>query len=295
MSSENHTIDGSKKVNRSNRHPAFFPYPGSKARLMPTITKLLPYHEHYVSVFGGSATDILLKPRSHVETFNDLDGQISNLFSVVVDGRTEELKERIAGTPARCQKVFEDARGVLADEICDPVRSAWAFLVCAHQGFCKSHAQLLRESEWGYFRYSRAFFRGWERLPATIDIVRRRFHRVQICSWDWKRVVEKMDSPETVFFCDPPYHPDLIKEPLYRVNMTAQEHVELLSALRRVQGYVVLCGYHHELYDSMLADWHVKEISTKTNINLQKKCLPRTEVLWMNYTRDGKKLVDVSR
>ena len=56
-------------------------YPGSKWRLMPNIIRMVAPHHHFVVLFGGSGSDILRKPPSPLETFNDLDGGIYRPFS----------------------------------------------------------------------------------------------------------------------------------------------------------------------------------------------------------------------
>lgn len=43
---------------------------------MPRLIGIFPNHDHYVSVFGGSGADILGKPRSRLESYNDLDGHL---------------------------------------------------------------------------------------------------------------------------------------------------------------------------------------------------------------------------
>ena len=63
----------------------FFPYIGGKYNLLKTLAPLIPPHEIYVEVFGGAANLLLNKPPSPVEVYNDVDGEIVNLFLVVRD------------------------------------------------------------------------------------------------------------------------------------------------------------------------------------------------------------------
>ena len=64
----------------------------------------------------------------------------------------------------------------------------------------------------------------------------------------------------------------------YRCDMTQAEHVELLTQLRAVRGFVALSGYPSDLYDSTLADW--QRFERKTHAHMSRR--PRTEVLWLN-------------
>jgi DNA adenine methylase len=251
-------------------------------KIMPKIIKLLPYHRHYVSVFGGSATDILAKPRSSEESFNELDPLIYNLFDVALNGQSEELGRLVEQVPNRSQFVFDQALRILHTPISDPVISAWAFLVATHQGFCRTHPTLMEERDWKYNRQARGYRSRWSELPHTTALVKRRFRQVRRSKLDWSEAIGRWDSPHTLFFMDPPYHPDAINGQFYPHELTAKQHEQMLATIRRVKGHVIVCGYHVPPYDKMLADWPYREFRTHTVIP-NGKTEPRTEVVWMNY------------
>ena len=62
------------------------------------IVDLLPAHQHYVEPFAGSLAVLLAKPRSKMETVNDLDGDLMTFWRVLRD-RPEDLIARCALTP----------------------------------------------------------------------------------------------------------------------------------------------------------------------------------------------------
>jgi DNA adenine methylase len=259
---------------------------------MPRIVRLLPDHDHYVSLFGGSGADILAKPPSKIETYNDLDEQVTNVFRVVLNGQFAELLRRLADTPARSRSIFDEAREIARSPVTDPVLSAWAVLVASHQSFVHMHPSLMGGSEFAFYVQPRKHFQRWENLPLAINFVRRRFRRVQLEARDWSYLVEKLDAPRTVFFADPPYHPDTMKpgQQIYTCEMSAEQHEAMLDRFLQVRGHVVLCGYANDVYDRMLASWRRIEVRTKTNMPQQAKAEDRTEVIWLNYDRNGKRL-----
>jgi len=59
--------------------------------------------------------------------------------------------------------------------------------------------------------------------------------------------------------------------------MTNTDHEELAELLNRVQGAVILSGYHCELYDGLYTGWERIEKTGPFSDGAKK----RTEVLWM--------------
>ncbi|AIL08886.1 DNA adenine methylase [Stenotrophomonas maltophilia] len=53
-----------------------FRYHGGMFRVSPWVNQHLPAHRIYVEPFGGAAGVLLTKPRSGVEIYNDLDGEV---------------------------------------------------------------------------------------------------------------------------------------------------------------------------------------------------------------------------
>lgn len=64
---------------RRSRHKeaelkAIMKYPGSKWSLADWIINFFPEHHSYLEPFFGSGAVLFNKPRSNIETVNDLDG-----------------------------------------------------------------------------------------------------------------------------------------------------------------------------------------------------------------------------
>ena len=59
---------------------AVLKYPGSKWRLADWVIRFFPPHHTYLEPFFGSGAVLFNKPRSDIETVNDLDGNVVNLF-----------------------------------------------------------------------------------------------------------------------------------------------------------------------------------------------------------------------
>ena len=62
---------------------AIMKYPGSKWGTAQWIISHFPKHHSYVEPFFGSGGVFFNKPRSDIETINDLDGDVVNLFQQI--------------------------------------------------------------------------------------------------------------------------------------------------------------------------------------------------------------------
>ncbi len=60
-------------------------YPGSKWRIAKKLCDLIPDHHSYLEPYLGSGAVLFTKPPSDIETINDLDTEVVNLFQCIKD------------------------------------------------------------------------------------------------------------------------------------------------------------------------------------------------------------------
>src|SRR5882724_10666012 len=70
-------------------------YHGGKFRLAPELLKIFPPHRVYTEVFGGGGSVLLLKDRCYSEIYNDLDGEVVNVFRVMQNPKRAARLERL--------------------------------------------------------------------------------------------------------------------------------------------------------------------------------------------------------
>ena len=109
-------------------------YPGAKWRISEWIISHFPEHKVYCEPFFGSGGVFFNKPQTYIETINDIDGNIVNLFKVCRDN-PEELTRLIEFTPF-AREEFEDCYE-MSD---DPIEQARRTLVRYHQSFGTSNS-----------------------------------------------------------------------------------------------------------------------------------------------------------
>ena len=73
-------------------------YSGSKWNIAGQLVELIPPHKSYVEPYFGSGAVLFNKPPSRIETVNDLDGDIVNLFQCIQQD-SERLARLVMATP----------------------------------------------------------------------------------------------------------------------------------------------------------------------------------------------------
>ncbi|AVY67204.1 DNA methyltransferase [Xanthomonas translucens pv. undulosa] len=259
-----------------------FRYHGAKFRLAPWVIQHFPPHRAYVESFGGAAGVLLQKPRAYAEVYNDLDGDVVNLFRVVRDAALRvQLEDQLAATPY-AREEFD----VAFEHTEDPVERARRLLIRAQMGFGSAGAT---KGKTGFrIDTKRAYGTAqslWVRYPAVLAEVGERFAGVLIENRPAIEVMRQHDAPTTLHYVDPPYmHETRImqagKAGYYRHEMTESDHADLLATVIDLEGMVVLSGYPSPLYDRMLAGW--AQHRTQARISAGRGTAMRTEVLWTN-------------
>lgn len=253
-------------------------YFGGKWAIAPWVLRHLPAHRIYVEPFGGAASILLRKPRSKVEVYNDLDEEIVGIFRAIQspDSCTALMRRlhRMPYARAEFERSFQATT--------DPIERAARAIA---RSFMSFHHEALFNSRNRSFASARHRLAGssskaneWATYPRSLAAVCRRLRGVIIERRDALEVIRAQDTPETLFFVDPPYLPTTRGHGHYRHDLADVEHVALLEQLREVQGMVVLAGYPSVLYDQALHDWHRVERQHHAAGSTR----PRTEVLWIS-------------
>lgn len=259
-----------------------FGWYGGKYSHLGWLLPLLPRTAHFCEPFAGSAAVLINREPSPVETYNDLDGEAVNFFRVLRDHK-DELVEAIGLTPFSREE-FEQAIGTSAESISE-VERARRFYIRARQ-VRTGLAQTASTGRWAHCKLtSRAGMAGavsrWLGAVEDLPLIAQRLLRVQIEHDAAASVIARYDSPDTLFYCDPPYpHESRSDSKAYGYEMTNDEHRELSRVLHAVQGKVAISGYSCNLMDELYGDWRRIDAPAKICHSVKK---PRTEALWVNY------------
>lgn len=257
-------------------------YHGGKFRLAPWVIRHFPPHRCYVEPFGGAAGVLIQKDRAYAEVYNDLDGDIVNVFRVLRDReQCENLIAQLLLTP-----YARDEFDAAYEPTTDPIERARRTLVRAEMGFGSAGAT---KGTTG-FRIDTRRKHGtaqqlWARFPESLARVCARLSGVMIENRPALSIIDQHDAEDTLFYVDPPYvmgtrNVGARHGRYYACEMSDDEHVQLLDKLCSVKGMVVLSGYESALYLGALQGWSMA--STEARISAARGTAMRTECLWLN-------------
>jgi len=214
-----------------------FSYYGGKQRMIPNLLPLIPKHTVYVEPFAGGASLFFAKPWPLVrntdhyrEVLNDIDGRLENFYAMLRD-KPDELIHACALTPYS-RRAYQQAAD---DPGLDPIERARRWYVDIEQSFSnKSRAG------WGTGVFGKnsavTYFKGIKDLEACT----KRLQGVFIESDDAIKVIERWDSPQTFFYCDPPYPG---ADQGHYKGYTAADLTRLIETLDRCVGSFLLSNY----------------------------------------------------
>ena len=259
-----------------------FGWYGGKFSHLDWLLPKLPSAHHYCEPYSGSAAVLLNRAPALVETYNDIDGDVSNFFRVLRD-RSEELIRAIALTPFSREEFHLAICGT--EQGVSEVERARRFYVRARQART-GLAQTATIGRWANCKNtSRAGMSGavsrWLGGVDALDGIATRLLRVQIENRPAVDVIRLYDQYDTLFYCDPPYlHQTRGDSKAYGFEMTETQHWELAETLNQCKGKAAISGYRCDVMDTWYKGWTRFDAGERA-IHSTKQM--RQESLWMNY------------
>lgn len=253
-------------------------YAGSKWSTAKWIISFFPQEYQkmtYLEPYFGSGAVFFNKQRSNIETINDIDGRVVNLFKQIRE-HPEELSKLIEFTPwARDEYKSSYIKNK------NSLEDARMFMVRCWQAIGTKTSDItgwsnnIKPGDSGISR--------WCRLNESILQVAKRLSNernqlVQIENQPAIKLIERYNRKETLLYLDPPYLLNTRSKRIYEHEMTDEEHIELLQAILEFKGKVIISGYESDMYNSYLEGWYRE--TAKVNTEMGKSA---TEVIWMNY------------
>jgi len=223
---------------------------GGKSKYAEYIISKFPAHKIYVEPFGGAAHVITQKPRIPHEVYNDIDGNVVNFLMHVREYPIRMMQDCLSIPYSR--ELYEKWKREPLPQ--NPYERAVRWFYLNRSGISKGNAEDVPNTGWrhktqsgqnpagGYITACKLFKPFAERLQG-----------VMIEHDDFRRIITKYDSSDTLFYVDPPY---VGREKYYAGGFTENDHRELADLLNNVKGKVVLSYYSDPLVSELYKDWN---------------------------------------
>lgn len=255
-------------------------YPGGKWNIAKQLVGLIPKHHSYLEPFFGGGAVLFTKPASDIETINDLDHNVVNLFRCIQED-ADRLAAMVMTTPFSREK-YEDTYKLDIFEVMmpdEPYHKALRFLIQCWQG----HGFRTNGSKVGWKRdiqgREKAYaLWNWYRLPGWIVDIAERLRMVQIENRPALEVIRRFNYENVFMYLDPPYLLSTRTGKQYKHEMSDSDHEELLKAIVSSKAKIMISGYESDLYNDYLSEWKKEHFSSCTEMGKA-----RTETIWMNY------------
>jgi DNA adenine methylase len=270
---------------------------GGKFYLAGRIVGLMPRHRHYVEAYAGGLAVLLARDpddpalwladtsaqRGVSELVNDLDGRLTDFWRVLRDEQLfpRFLRQVQAILLSRREWEAAAAHVPAGDRLADAV----AFFVHCRQSLAGRRKSFTAPTRTRTRRGGNGNVSEWQGAIEGLPAVHARLQRVFVENLPALALVRREDTPETLFYLDPPYfHPTRTARKVYGAfEMTEADHRQLLNLLPSLKGKVILSGYANGLYDTALASWTRHTFDLPNNAAGGKEKRRMSEVLWCNF------------
>jgi len=221
---------------------------GGKNKMAKHILPLLPPHRIYVEPFGGGANVLLQKEPSPVEVYNDIHKGLYSLFYVLRDKDLTIELQRLLTLTMYSRNEFEACRDWQNET--DILQKAYKFFVINRQSFGgtnHSWGRIINTSAKGMASTNSK----WLGIIDSLPQLHERWQRVQVDSLDFKKCIKDYDTPDTLFYLDPPYVLETRSKDKYKHDLVVEDHEELIDLILSSKGKFVISGYNNQLYKKL--------------------------------------------
>lgn len=227
------------------------------------------------------------KDPAAIETINDIDSDVVNLFRVIKD-HSEKLARTLLVTPYSKQ-IYEES---YIDDTLSEIDRACRFLVKCWQGYgsrgCSSRVGFKTDIQKRERMYA---LWDWYNLPVKVIEVAERLRKVQIENRPAAELINAYNNEDTFMYLDPPYvfetRTKSNRGRQYNHEMSDSEHEQLLKTIVSSRAKVMISGYDSDMYNDYLHTWYKRSFNSCCSGGSR-----RREVIWMNYEDNRQMTLD---
>jgi len=259
-------------------------YYGGKQGLADEIISMIPAHKIYCEPFFGGGAVFFRKSKSYLEVINDIDDRLINFYQVTQNNFTE-LQYLINNT-LHSEAQHRHARNVLNNSIpTGEIERAWSVWLLTNCSFLAKMNGVWKWNNGSSGSHTGVFINN--KRNSFSKKIYERLRTVQISCHDAIKVILERDTPDTIFYIDPPYPGT---DQGHYSGYTHIQLYELCQVLSTIQGKFILSNYftHILKYHVMKYGWKYRNIKLSIKTSNLEGCVgskpkTRTEILVWNF------------
>ena len=253
---------------------------GGKRYLYKWVIQNFPKdYKKYCETHCGACSVFLNKLPSDYECINDVDPKLISIINAIRNKLPRfqaELKQL-----DYCEQTFKDAlnRSTRFVNSIDAAVNEFTIRRMSRGGLKKAFAWSDRQ---------RGGMPGdvnaWNTIIEHLPMIAQRLKQALVYNQPAINFIKENDSPETFFYCDPPYlHETRRSTKTYEFEMSKDDHIELAQTLNACKGKVMISGYDSKLYQELYINWNREEHRVANHSSQTKIKQYKTECIWKNY------------
>lgn len=249
---------------------SFIGWIGGKKNLRRRILEQFPAQtpKKYVEVFGGAGWVLFAKDKNpkQMEVYNDANNDLVNLFRCAK--YHPEAVERELDFLLQSRVEFHNFKEQIQIEGLTDIQRAARFLYLIRYSF-------------GCNMYSFATLpKSMRSSLGRMRQVHERLADVIIENKDFENLIAVYDSPDTLFYLDPPYYGT---EKYYKYGFTDNDHRRLCEALKGIKGKFLLSYNDSPHIRELYQGFHIEAFTRKTMLEAHSGGTDYGELLIKNY------------
>ncbi len=245
---------------------------GGKRNLANTIISIIPQHKTYVEPFAGAGWIFFKKEKAKVEILNDINGELINFYKVIKN-MPDEFCNEFELLP-KSREIFDDFAKLKTDNINELDRAVrFYYLLMLNFGGRFNRFTFTPRND-GIKQIN------FEKLPKTIKDAHERLKDTYIEKTDYKNILKKWDSNDTLFFLDPPYLTTTEKD--YEEGFDESKYNELSKILKNVKGKFILTTDDEPILRELFKDFYINDVDVFYSVSKEQK-RNHKELIITNY------------
>jgi len=234
---------------------SFIGWIGGKRLLRKEILARFPEKEigRYIEVFGGAGWVLFGKEKQpgQLEVFNDLDGDLVNLYRCIKYHRTA-LQEELEWLLTSREQFYAYREQLKESHGMTDIQRAARFFYLVKISFGSDRRTFATSSK------------NIEHALEYMKKVQERLCGVVIEQKDYAGLIHVYDRRDALFYLDPPY---VGTESYYQAPFTAEDHQKLADILKGIHGQFILSYNDDPLIHSLYKNFMIEEIARRQTLS----------------------------